>query len=454
MRRCPVCNSFFDDATDACPHDGSELIQVHVEAVRNGLEGKIVNERYELRESIGEGGMGMVYKGHDLQKDRAVALKVLHKDISDDERTVRRFFSEARVLSSLAHPNIIELYDFGRLDEGPLYIAMELLEGNPADELIKRGPMPIEQALDIIDQSAAALAEAHLQGVIHRDLKPANIFVTEKPDGTRHVTVLDFGIAKIAGSGQNLTATGKVMGTPSYMAPEQIRGEEPDPRTDIYALGAMGYELLAGKPPFMADGPIAVLFMHLERPPEPLDRVKTYEPVSRELAEAMDQLLAKDPAERPRNMHEVRKLLAPFLGREVEDPMAPRLVFDLPDLPGQRSSKPASDSEVDTEELNFEDQGGLKAAMEKAAAEQAAQGGPTPNSAKKTVVAASVAGPGAEAAGRGASWWVGAMLIAVLLAAALAIAVFLYLKGNGAKASLQQPGPSAVALHLSGEVPR
>jgi serine/threonine-protein kinase len=453
MQRCPVCNSFFDDATTTCPHDGAGLVPVHVEAARSGLEGKVVNERYELRESIGEGGMGMVYKGHDLQKDRAVALKVLHKDISDDERTVRRFFSEARVLSSLAHPNIIELYDFGRLDEGPLYIAMELLEGNPADELIKRGPMPVEQALDIIDQSAAALAEAHLQGVIHRDLKPANIFVTEKGDGTRHVTVLDFGIAKIAGSGQNLTATGKVMGTPSYMAPEQIRGEEPDPRTDIYALGAMGYELLAGKPPFMADGPIAVLFMHLERPPDPLDKVKTHDPVSRELAEAMDQLLAKAPADRPRNMHEVRKLLAPFLGREVEDPVAPRLAFDLPDLPGQLGDKPGgSPSEVETEEFNFEDQGGLQAAIDKAVAEQAA--GPTPNSARKTVVAASVAGPSAQPGKRGASWWVGAVLVAILLAAALAIAVFLYLKGDGAKAMIQKHAPDAVALHLSGEVSR
>jgi serine/threonine protein kinase len=422
-----------------------------MEATRHDLAGKVVNERYELREVIGEGGMGMVYKGYDRRNEREVALKVLHKDISDDERTVRRFFSEARVLSSLTHPNIIELYDFGRLDEGPLYIAMELLHGHPADELIKKGPMPIEQALDIIDQSAAALAEAHLQGVIHRDLKPANIFVTEQPDGTRHITVLDFGIAKIAGSGQNLTATGKVMGTPSYMSPEQIRGEEPDPRTDIYALGAMGYELLAGKPPFVADGPIAVLFMHLERPPEPLSKVKTFEPVSPELAEALNKLLAKDPAQRPRNMREVRKLLAPFLGRVLEEPQEASLSFELPTLPkspklGEPGPLPA------TEEYHLK--GVTLDASSTIPDGQTIK--PAPRDAqreKKTVLSASVAGPTppAPTGERGASWWVGAALLAILLAAALAIGVFVFWKRDAARSWLGQPSPATAARHAEAE---
>lgn len=314
MRRCPKCNSFFDNDATTCVYDGEQLVDVQVEASQNeGLEGSIVNDRYEVVTSIGEGGMGMVYKAIDQRSGDTVALKVLHRDISGDERTVRRFFSEARVLASLTHPNIIRLYDFGRTSDGLLYIAMELLSGKPVDDMIRLNELPLEDALQIIDQTASALAEAHLQGVIHRDLKPANIFMDKAEDGAPRVTVLDFGIAKIAGSGQNLTATGKVMGTPSYMAPEQIRGQAPDPRTDIYALGAMGYELISGQPPFLADGPIAVLFMHLERPPTPLSTLDLKEDVSQELSDVIDGFLAKKPDERPRNMMEVRKLLRPFI---------------------------------------------------------------------------------------------------------------------------------------------
>lgn len=332
MRRCPKCNSFFDNDATTCIYDGEQLVDVQVEASQSeGLEGSIVNDRYEVVTSIGEGGMGMVYKAIDQRSGDTVALKVLHRDISGDERTVRRFFSEARVLASLTHPNIIRLYDFGRTSDGLLYIAMELLSGKPADDLIRLNELTLEDALQIIDQTASALAEAHLQGVIHRDLKPANIFMDKAEDGTLRVTVLDFGIAKIAGSGQNLTATGKVMGTPSYMAPEQIRGQTPDPRTDIYALGAMGYELICGQPPFLADGPIAVLFMHLERPPTPLSTLDLKETVSQPLSDVIDGFLAKKPDDRPRNMMEVRKLLRPFIDPhgEMDDLQIPEPELSL-----------------------------------------------------------------------------------------------------------------------------
>ncbi|MEO1271481.1 MAG: serine/threonine-protein kinase [Myxococcota bacterium] len=305
------------------------MAPVQVGKKTGNLEGTTFAGRYAIVRRIGEGGMGMVYEARDTQAngERIVAIKVLHRDVCNDDKAVRRFFSEARVLNSLSHPNIIELFDFGRSDDKRLYIAMELLEGRPADVLIKHKQLTPLNALQILDQTAAGLGEAHLQGVIHRDLKPANIFARKQPDGSLFVTVLDFGIAKITG-GQNLTVTGKVMGTPSYMAPEQIMGNQPDPRTDIYALGAMGYELICGRPPFVADTPLTLLYSHLNDTPPSLLDLAPRNSISKPLADVLFTFLAKDPNHRPRNTVEVRRLLAPFL----EDPS--RITSGQVDLTG------------------------------------------------------------------------------------------------------------------------
>ncbi len=440
MRRCPKCNSFFDNSVEECIYDGEKLVEVQVEAAQNdGLEGAVVNDRYEVETSIGEGGMGMVYRAQDRRTGDKIALKVLHSDISGDERTVRRFFSEARVLASLTHPNIIRLYDFGKTDEGLLYIAMELLNGKPVDELIRLGEISQMEALEIIDQTAAALGEAHLQGVIHRDLKPANIFMDKADDGSVKVTVLDFGIAKIAGSGQNLTATGKVMGTPSYMAPEQIRGQDPDPRTDIYALGAMGYELLSGQPPFIADGPIAVLFMHLERAPTPLDTLSLDEPVSAEIARTFEGFLAKDPADRPRNMMDVRSLLKPLLDPDAQ----PAEVS--PELPGDpdvyKRTVPFDAEKAVAEAKRRAEENKRKELPRDVTSDATAAVNRQSDAAdprrKPAVVAAStpkdlpeetqrMAHPPADDEGNSLAMWIGALFIVILLAAALAVGVFFY----------------------------
>ena len=436
MRRCPKCNSFFDDLSELCVYDGAVLSDVQIDSVQDtGLAGARINDRYDVKEAIGEGGMGMVYKAIDGRSGEEIAIKVLHREISDDERTVRRFFSEARVLSSLTHPNIIRFTDFGRTEDGQLYIAMELLTGSPADELIENRSLSLKAAIEVIDQTAAALAEAHLQGVIHRDLKPANLFVADKENGSVHVTVLDFGIAKIAGSGQNLTATGKVMGTPSYMAPEQIRGGEPDPRTDVYALGALGYELISGKPPFLADGPIAVLFMHLEREPIPLDQIDTKEPVGAELAAAVNRLLAKKPEERPANMLEVRRLLDPFLGREhnvVQVGLGDTDVF-------------TPEEAIETQRFELPDPEATTALP------LIVKGPPRTTEPRPPDLPATVKiplsrppRPPRKQEGAPISWYLGAVLIAILLAGILAMGAFLvWSSASGGLGKPDRPGVTA-----------
>jgi eukaryotic-like serine/threonine-protein kinase len=422
MRRCPKCNSFFDDSVDACLYDGEGLIDVQVEAVQDEtLEGQTISDRYQVREPIGEGGMGMVYKALDDRTGELIALKVLHRDISGDERTVRRFFSEARVLQSLAHPNIIRFTDFGKTDDGQLFIAMECLEGSPADELMKDEGLALKDAISVVDQTAAALAEAHLQGVIHRDLKPANLFITRNEQGEVHVTVLDFGIAKIAGSGQNLTATGKVMGTPSYMAPEQIRGQEPDPRTDVYALGAMAYELISGEPPFVADGPIAVLFMHLEKTPDPLHKMSLPAPVSPKLSAVIETLLAKEPSNRPANMLEVRKLLGPFLGRQddLDGVDLDLLDTQMVDANTARTLARASSAAAATTSMpQMSGTGPVVIGTNHAISELETELLPTDTPLPRPPIAV-------EEEATPWSWWLGAALIALLLAGIVAMGIFL-----------------------------
>ena len=435
---------------------------VQVGKKSGNLEGTTFADRYEIVRRIGEGGMGMVYEARDTRADdgRIVAIKVLHRDVCNDDKAVRRFFSEARVLSSLSHPHIIELFDFGRSDDKRLYIAMELLEGRPADVLIKHKQLTPLDALQILDQTAAGLGEAHLQGVIHRDLKPANIFACKQPDGSLFVTVLDFGIAKITG-GQNLTVTGKVMGTPSYMAPEQIMGNQPDPRTDIYALGAMGYELICGRPPFVADTPLTLLYSHLNDTPPSLLDLAPRGSIGKPFADVLFTFLAKDPEHRPRNTVEVRKLLAPFL----EDPS--RITSNDVDLSG-----------VSDVELLDSDKGSARGAqvMEQMPSgptkmlDQIQPNGPGPQVAAKPAEHAAptamfdiqkpTSAPGGHAttsmttsggSSNTALLWGAILVVAILLAAALAVVAFLALShfnsGSGALPSLEQGDALAQVIH-------
>jgi eukaryotic-like serine/threonine-protein kinase len=252
---------------------------------------------FELIEQIGEGGMGVVYRARYVVNNREVALKMLPGDVTDST-VLARFERELEVLKSLRHPNIVRCFGGVCEDKGRFY-AMELITGGTLEsELQRKGRIAWETLLAYGDQICNALAAAHGKGIVHRDIKPSNFLVT--PEG--QLKLSDFGLATMQ-AGRKITQAGKTAGTFLYMAPEQIRGQEVTPRTDLYALGCMFYELLTGKPPFIGETPAATLHMHLK---EPAPRVAT---TVLDCPPALDELIArlmeKDPALRPASAEEV-----------------------------------------------------------------------------------------------------------------------------------------------------
>src|SRR5512137_3030685 len=264
---------------------------------------------YEVKALLGAGGMGQVWRAHDTRLERDVALKVLPAGSLGDESARARLIREARLASKLNHPHICTIYEVGESD-GQMFIAMELVEGQPLSARLADGPLPVEQILRYGQQMADALAHAHGRGVVHRDFKSANVVVT--PDG--QVKVLDFGLAKrLTGedlaeattvSRQTLTGPGMVAGTLAYMAPEQLRGQPADARSDIWALGAVLYELAAGQRPFQGQTGFELSSAILSQPLPPLPSS-----VPAPLAGVIDRCLTKEPGERYQQGTEVRAAL-------------------------------------------------------------------------------------------------------------------------------------------------
>jgi serine/threonine-protein kinase len=274
---------------------------------------------YQAVSLIGEGGMGEVYLAEHPSIGRQVAIKVLRTELGHDEQALARFVNEARAANSIRHPNIIEILDSGVTDNGISYLVMELLQGESLTSRIRRrGRLPSQEAVIIVNQTASALGAAHAKGIVHRDLKPDNLFVV--PDATNpgleHIKVLDFGIAKLQANvnPQHVkTRTGSLMGTPVYMSPEQCLGtKEIDWRSDIYSLGAILYELLTGQPPFVSEGFGALLNMHLNQAPLPPRQLEPT--VAPGLDEAVLKMLAKKPEDRFQSMAEVQACLAAAVG--------------------------------------------------------------------------------------------------------------------------------------------
>ncbi len=278
------------------------------------LVGTTIAGRYRIDRLLGSGGMGAVYRAEHVHMRKTVALKVLHREMTLVPEVVARFEREAIAASRVDHPNVVAATDFGKLEAGGFYLVLEFVEGRSLRALLDaEGALAPDRAARIAVQIASALAEAHAQGIVHRDLKPDNVMLVERPENPEHVKVLDFGIAKVAASdlaGQPaLTRFGSVFGTPEYMSPEQAMGTAVDHRADLYALGILLHEMLAGETPFHDDDLMAVLARQMTAPPPPLPPS-----VPPALRAVVDQLLAKRPEERPPNADAVVAGLAPIAG--------------------------------------------------------------------------------------------------------------------------------------------
>ena len=267
------------------------------------LIGRILDARYEVLGRLGEGGVGVVYRGRQTHLGRFVAIKVLHQDAAGIPEWRRRFEREAKALSALAHPNVVPVTDFG-IDGGVPFLVMELLQGKTLNDLIKEGRLPLARTLDIVRQTLRGLAFAHGKGIVHRDLKPANVFLQELPDQADHVRLLDFGMAKfLEGSGsrtvpENLTRAGIVFGTPAYMSPEQVKAGTVDTRSDVYTAGILLFELLSGRRPFLADSYEGYLGAHLTQPVPSLAKLRPKIPAARIFQGLIERAMAKKPADR------------------------------------------------------------------------------------------------------------------------------------------------------------
>jgi len=325
LRVCPRCRTRFPTGERFCLNDSAMLVEEQDLARLGESVGN-----YRLDKILGRGGMGTVYQGEHVYIKKPVAVKVLHPQFARYPDAVNRFLREARASSSINHPNIVDVTDFGVLPDGLVYFVMEYLDGQSLEDLIEKdGAVELHRALNVVNQMSYALEAAHDLGVIHRDLKPDNIMLLQRPgrrDIVRMVTtgpggwvterertydfvkILDFGIAKILNPDELGTDTlqGAVFGTPEYMSPEAARGDDVDLRTDVYSLGVILFDMICGRPPFEAEAGSEVLHKHIHAPvPSP----REFAP-HREITEGAERVvmraMAKDPADRYQTMAEFR----------------------------------------------------------------------------------------------------------------------------------------------------
>jgi len=309
--RCPNCGAEINEGSGFCSRcgtpiepsgqAGSSLTKTLQTPGRATAFGAALAEKYKIFEEIGRGGMGIVYKAEDIRLQRTVALKVLLPQISDDPELKERFLIEARAAAALSHPNICVIHEVGE-DEGRPYIAMEYVEGETLRDRIRRKPLKAEEILDLTGQIAAGLSEAHGKGIIHRDIKSVNIMITDKG----LAKIMDFGLAKIRG-GTSLTRTQTTLGTVAYMSPEQAMGRDIDHRTDLWSLGVVLYEMLAGELPFKGEYDVSVIHSILHEEPKSLKIRKP--PIPVELQQIVSRALKKNPDARYSSAEDILKEL-------------------------------------------------------------------------------------------------------------------------------------------------
>lgn len=311
MRRASRLDMAAQSGAEAAPRRGRTTKAVPDGQERRGSDpwlGKLVGGRYRVEEILGRGGMGVVYKIKHQRMGKIAAMKVLHSDLAQDPEVVSRFEREAEAVSRLAHPNTVQVFDFGT-EDGALYLVMEFVRGQDLAALIDRdGPMDFQELAPLLGQICGSLEEAHDLGVVHRDLKPENILVSRTHSGQDFVKVLDFGLAKLSEREETaaVTSAGSIVGTPYYMSPEQIRADdEVDHRADIYSFGALLYRLLTADNAFNAKTPVGVLTKHLTEELEPPSHRYPGLNLPPELDEIIARCMAKNPADRYATIREL-----------------------------------------------------------------------------------------------------------------------------------------------------
>ena len=321
MRICPSCRTEYLGREVFCPVDAARLVSTEganfsVVDPDDPIVGTILAGRYEIVKRIGEGGMGLVYEGLHKDIDKRVAVKVLRDDLSNRPDVLERFKQEAKSASRIGHKNIVDVFDFGETVYGASYIVMEFLDGEDLANLLSRDAVvDLNRAADIVTQCCAALGAAHDKHIVHRDMKPENIFLTKGDDFRDFVKIVDFGIAKMSdietegAPGRKLTKTGMIFGTPEYMSPEQAAGKAFDHRVDVYALGVILYECLAGRVPFVGDSFMGILTQHLFETPPVISEVNPSAYTTVEMNHVIDRALAKDPDDRYQTMAELAEAI-------------------------------------------------------------------------------------------------------------------------------------------------
>jgi eukaryotic-like serine/threonine-protein kinase len=308
-RKCPTCSTRYDGEVAFCAADGTPLVELGPDD--DALVGTVFADRYRILRVLGQGGMGRVYEAEHVNINKKLAIKVLRPEVVADPATVARFRQEARSASSIGHENIIEIEDFATLPDKSVYLAMELLQGQPLGVRMREPPpLSVLEAVKLMLPVCDALNAAHQKGIVHRDMKPDNIFLAHK-GGRLTPKILDFGIAKVSGEegGVNLTQAGAIFGTPLYMSPEQAKGAPLDHRTDIYSVGVILYELLTGRVPFKADSQVQLLSAHITIPPPSFAEVAPDRAIPPALEQVVLRAMSKSPADRQASMAELHEQL-------------------------------------------------------------------------------------------------------------------------------------------------